>query len=575
MKIDKLITIFSIFLILFSANSVFPQWTGNTAVNTQVCDTTNDQVLVKIAATVDGGCFIAWFDHRSGGYAVYLQKLNSAGVKQLPSGGVLVSANPQSSSLVDWDMITDDSNNAIIAFTDTRNGSTINPFAYKLNSAGTQMWGANGVTLSDSLTSFQPNPKIAKTSDGNFVFVWRLGQGPTKIAMQKLNPAGIKQWGTSPILLSSGSNVNYDYPALVGTDNGSVIMMWSGYTGTFIVAANYKLYSQKFSSAGTPVWNAAQDTIYSLGNVGGFYTPRIFSDGNNGAVYCWRDDRSSSGLSTGFIQRQNSAGTYLFPVNGSAVSTTAGNNHFDPVAAVSNTGETYAIWMETNSLQSLNGVYGQKFSTSGGRQWTDNGMVFVALNSKQPANMSIYSKNGSMIGYYNELQSGTNYLIKAFIADGNGVLGWGGSILTPCSLLSSKTRLNAVINNAGMSILSWQDNRNDGGGIYAQNINFDGTPIVGITPVSNIVPDKFGLSQNFPNPFNPTTKINFDIASAGDVQLKIYDILGREVALLVNENLHSGSYSVELNAANIPSGIYFYKLTAGNFTETKKMTLIK
>jgi hypothetical protein len=134
---------------------------------------------------------------------MYLQKLNALGVKQFASDGLLISDNPQNSSLVDYDLICDDSNNAVIAFTDIRNSGSINPFAYKVSPSGTMLWGANGVTLSDSVNSFQPNPKIVKTSDGNFVFVWRIGSGPIKIAMQKLNPAGVKQWGASPILISS------------------------------------------------------------------------------------------------------------------------------------------------------------------------------------------------------------------------------------------------------------------------------------------------------------------------------------------------------------------------------------
>jgi len=579
MNINKLFFI-ALSIFILSASSVFSQWVTNANLNTQVCDTTNDQVLVKISATADGGCYIGWFDHRSGGYAVYVQKLNALGVKQFSSGGVLVSNNPQSSSLVDWDMISDDSNNVILAFTDTRNGSSINPFIYKVNSAGALVWGANGITLSDSIGAFQPNPKLAKTSDGNIVVIWRLGQGPEKIAMQKISPAGVKLWGTSPIIRTSGTAENYDYPALVASDNGSIIMMWSGYTGNFLNPVNYKLYSQKYSTAGIPVWNSTQDTIYSLAHVSGFYTPRIFSDGSNGAIYCWRDDRNSTNTATGFIQRQNLSGTYLFPVNGSAVSTTAGNNHFDPVAAVSTTGETYAIFMETNNTQSLSGVYGQKFSATGTRLWPDAGMVFQGLNQNQPSGMSIYSRNGSMIGYYSEAQfGGANNLIKAFISDASGVIGWGGSIITPSSILSPKVRLNVTQNSAGMSMLAWQDNRNDGGGIYAQNINFDGTfgNPVGIINLNGNVPSKFALSQNYPNPFNPSTKIKFDIPGSSAVQafLSVFDVLGRELTTLVNEQLKPGRYEISWDASNYPSGVYFYKLTSGSFTETKKMSLIK
>jgi hypothetical protein len=101
----------------------------------------------------------------------------------------------------------------------------------------------------------------------------------------------------------------------------------------------------------------------------------------------------------------------------------------------------------------------------------------------------------------------------------------------------------------------------------------------------NISPSAFSLSQNYPNPFNPTTTINFTIVETGFASLKVYDVLGIEVATLVNEEKPAGSYEVEFSATggsasggiaySLPSGIYFYQLRAENFIETKKMILMK
>ena len=89
------------------------------------------------------------------------------------------------------------------------------------------------------------------------------------------------------------------------------------------------------------------------------------------------------------------------------------------------------------------------------------------------------------------------------------------------------------------------------------------------------IPTQFSLSQNFPNPFNPTTEIRFEVGGLGFVSLKIYDILGRVVATLVNENLSAGSYIATWDASKFPSGMYFYKLQAGTFSKTKKLILLK
>jgi len=99
-----------------------------------------------------------------------------------------------------------------------------------------------------------------------------------------------------------------------------------------------------------------------------------------------------------------------------------------------------------------------------------------------------------------------------------------------------------------------------------------------VTSVSNNasgIPDKFALNQNYPNPFNPSTSFTYEISKAGVVSVKIYDLLGREVATLVNEFKQAGSYSATWNAANFGSGVYFCKMQSGSFGETRKMMLMK
>jgi hypothetical protein len=102
----------------------------------------------------------------------------------------------------------------------------------------------------------------------------------------------------------------------------------------------------------------------------------------------------------------------------------------------------------------------------------------------------------------------------------------------------------------------------------------------GINTMSNNIPDKFYLYQNYPNPFNPVTKIRFEIPlSKGGlkevVQLKVFDIAGREIITLINDNLNPGLYEVTWNAEKLSTGIYYISLTAGNFRETKKAVLLK
>jgi len=99
--------------------------------------------------------------------------------------------------------------------------------------------------------------------------------------------------------------------------------------------------------------------------------------------------------------------------------------------------------------------------------------------------------------------------------------------------------------------------------------------VINVEEVENDFITSFELFQNYPNPFNPSTTIKFQISKFSFVTLKIYDVLGEEIANLVSEEMTVGSYEIEFNATGLPSGIYFYKLQAGSFVETNKMILLK
>ena len=95
------------------------------------------------------------------------------------------------------------------------------------------------------------------------------------------------------------------------------------------------------------------------------------------------------------------------------------------------------------------------------------------------------------------------------------------------------------------------------------------------TSVTQTIPYEFQLYQNYPNPFNPETTIGYNVQTASKVSLKVYDVLGREVATLVNEYKQAGSYVTTLRATSLPGGVYFYRMHADGYSETKKMTLVK
>jgi len=173
-------------------------------------------------------------------------------------------------------------------------------------------------------------------------------------------------------------------------------------------------------------------------------------------------------------------------------------------------------------------------------------------------------KKGYIIGGRNE-NSAALSSVESVIIKGDGTL----KIEETASLNYPRTNLMVVNYRGAVAVFGGKDPK----GKVVPYVEI----LIGETvPVDNeSIPTSFVLEQNYPNPFNPETFINFHLPTTSNVQLKVYDILGNEIATLVNEIKQPGVYNVKFNAEKLPSGVYIYKLQAGKYLATKKMMLIK
>jgi len=191
--------------------------------------------------------------------------------------------------------------------------------------------------------------------------------------------------------------------------------------------------------------------------------------------------------------------------------------------------------------------FGIKKTTDGGQSWIS------VFNSQSCYDIKFINDNTGWAGSYADILMTTNCGInwsKGFVSQNctfntinfiNELTGWaaGGTGTFP-KLFKTTT----------------------GGSVYVNNI-------------SSGIPEKYSLFQNYPNPFNPETRIRYSLPRSSFVSLVVYDALGREIEALVDESQRAGTYEAVFNASAIPSGVYFYRLTAGEFSETRKMVLIK
>jgi len=223
-------------------------------------------------------------------------------------------------------------------------------------------------------------------------------------------------------------------------------------------------------------------------------------------------------------------------------------------------------------------------STNNGNNWTEVISSTVLFSYIGFSNSRVYASNIDG-GFYCSTNNGTNWHIldsfnnrssscitsignNVFIASDSGV--W----------LSTNNGDNWVLKDEGFSghplvySLLIFDNY-----IFASTGSIWRRPvselITGLEIQNSIIPEKYFLYQNYPNPFNPTTTIRYQVRGSNYVTLKIYDLLGRDIAMLVNESQNAGIYEVQFSAESLSSGIYFYRLKAGDFNEIRKMVVVK
>ena len=226
----------------------------------------------------------------------------------------------------------------------------------------------------------------------------------------------------------------------------------------------------------------------------------------------------------------------------------------------------------------LSSFYGDKYA------WEAASVINLTGNtniSNVNANLKpMESFGGEIAGSVNISNSGSTLsgtLVSAFNSSGdviaNTISEHDGSYLIP-SLLNDNYTIKA-------SKVGYQTSE------YSQKVTIDlnNSPVIknvdfsvvttDVERTSNDIPKNFSLSQNYPNPFNPSTKIEFSVSRASQVSLKVYNILGKEITTLVSKYLEPGKYKVNFNASQLPSGVYVYKLTAGSFSNIKKMIFLK
>ncbi|MBZ0201711.1 MAG: SBBP repeat-containing protein [Ignavibacteria bacterium] len=414
----------------------------------------------------------------------------------------------------------------------------------KYNSQGVQQWAnlQNGV---------------GNTADAGYaVFVdnssniYVTGALENKLAVIKYNSSGGQQW----IQYFNESNYSYGQGSDIEVDaSGNVFVTGSASHNT--TGRNY--VTLKYSSSGTQLWSQIyngpgnnNDEPYAMklcnnGNVA--VTGKSKGSGTNDdiATLCY----NSNGILQ-WEQRYTTVGDDY----GYSVTSDASNNVFICGLTGGNP-EKYIII---------------KYNSSGAQQWFKEHQGSSSSNVFGGAYKVVCNTNGDVYAT-GIVENNSTYLdILTVKYNSSGTLIWSQTYASPYT-------------QKAYSLFA-----NDNGVIYVSGFSFvDATALndiltlkyqdntVSVNQISSQIPSGFSLDQNYPNPFNPSTKIRYYILNSGITELKVFDITGREMAVLVNEQHAPGIYEAEFDGTYYSSGIYFYTLKSGDFADTKKMILVK
>ncbi|MDD5362199.1 MAG: T9SS type A sorting domain-containing protein [Ignavibacteria bacterium] len=471
----------------------------------------------------------------------------------------------------------------------------------------------------DTTQTIQEEGKVGVDGNGNFVVVWRDNRiTPGGIFCQRFNNSGQRIGMNSQIFPnSSAPNIavrkDGSFGVLVldtvskfrlfnnlGMPISSVVVIDSarGFefvshsiscdsSGNFVVVygkyfsnSNINIYFQRIDSLGNKIGNRTR--VNDDTTITGRHTNPVVTKRRDGSfIVVWQDPRPPA-VQNGddvYMQIYNKLGNKI----GNNVRVNNDTVLYDyqhlPKISSDDSGRFCIVFIEVEDYSGSAYNLMQLYNQDG----TPKGNNFGFQGSEQTEMYPLVSKrkNGDMIICYRRDLGVYLPFEQRFNANGT-LIGNSFPVSNQASNFSKYQTSTALYNDKIITV--WTDTRNGNSDVYCNIRSFNNPDsLTIIRQVTTITPNEYKLFQNYPNPFNPVTKIKFSICEDvnrktenGLVKLKVYDVLGKEIATLVNEKLRPGTYEVQFSNNQLPSGIYFYRLTIDNKQlAVKKMTLLK
>ncbi|MBX7046762.1 MAG: T9SS type A sorting domain-containing protein [Ignavibacteria bacterium] len=555
------------------STSIFSQWSTDPLVNNAVNTTTGNQQQVATCPDGAGGIIMAWTDVSTA--KIYAQRVNAFGQAQWGASGIPISGN--TGDHMNPCICSDAGGGAIIGWKDSRNG-TYDVYAQRVRVDGLLMWTPGGVRVSSSVNDIF-RLKCIGAEAGYAIFAWNCMSGTPGLFAQKVDAFGARLWNVSDLRISFFATNSFD----MCKDAAKGVYFSYSMPDTTSDGWQEDIFAQHVTAMGDTLWNIHHcinhDTLTQ-------YNPSMCEDQDYGFIVAWEDFRHDT-HSDIYAQRVDSARNKYWGSHGKAICT-HGANQTKPYCISDAHSGAHIVWLDDRSQPVVGGsLYGQNINHNGQTQWTSNGKRiayrvddFVTADGRNNPQVASVDALGGLIacwiGYYDDALTQYGVLVQRIDYYGNTMWDANGVFVSKGGLKKGPS----MVFDGGMSgcNVAWADGRNfgfSGYDVYAQHIKSNAG--LGNRPSNNQGNGQktSSIKQNFPNPFNPATKISFTVANEGFISLKIYDMTGREIAVLANGVYTEGEYSVNWDARNFATGAYLYKFVSNEKTEIKTMMLVK
>ena len=407
-----------------------------------------------------------------------------------------------------------------------------------------------------SINSIFVKPKVAINGNAKYLIDWVENNNVyiSFFSLGDTSASSISTINTNPV------SSNEYLSAITSSEFGQFAVVWTGEDD------GKDIFVQLVDSSGNKIGNNIK--VNNNASDSDQRAPDIAMADDGHFVIVWEDERN--GKNEIYAQLFNSNGTLSganFKISGNH------NNSIKPSVDMNGSGNFVVSWLDTSSSQ--RNIYAVKFDSNCVQL---DSIINVSSNSNSPAvcqpDIAIDSYGTFVVVWQDNREGSMDVYYQVYYSDGSA----NGSNSRVHSERSESNQVKPSITSVGTNgsfQVIWQDDRSSDWDIFCPVINYENSNVVKVENKKSELPVAYGLMQNYPNPFNPTTTINYSLPKSQNVKIEIYDMLGRKVKTLVDGYTEAGYHSVYFNASGLSSGIYIYRIIAGNFIQTKKMLLLK